>query len=241
MPRQGEDALKIRSRLLSRLGAHLVVLVFRSLFRTLRVEYRSEEFSIVSRLKDASIPSLFCVWHDSILLGIFGPRGHRIAAALVSRHQDGGFLADALDIVGMIPIRGSASRGGAASMRQMIRATENLHIVITPDGPRGPRRTMKDGIVYLASRTGRPILPTASAASRCWRIRGNWTDLMIPKPFSTVYFLAAAPIHVPRAASRAELERYEQIVQQEMDRLYAMADTIEAGQEPPALEHKTAA
>lgn len=241
VPQQGEDALKIRSRWLNRLGAHLVVLAFRLLFRTVRVDFRLEDPSMASRFRDAKIPSLFCVWHDGIVVPIFAPRGTRIAAALVSRHQDGGFLADVLDIVGVKPIRGSASRGGALSMRQMLRAAENLHIVITPDGPRGPRRTMKDGIVFLASRTGRQIIPCAYTATRSWRIRGNWTNLMIPKPFSTVYYIAAAPVDVPRTASRAELERSMQFIQQEMDRMHVIADALESGQEPPAFEHKAAA
>ena len=70
-----------------------------------------------------------------------------------------------------------------------MKTARDHHIVITPDGPRGPRQAMKSGIVYLASRSGREIIPVAHGCSRGWRVKGSWTDMMIPKPFSRVYGL----------------------------------------------------
>ena len=91
--------------------------------------------------------------------------------------------------------------------------------MVTPDGPRGPRRQMSVGIVFLASHTGRAVVPTAYSCSRRWTFKGNWTDLVIPKPFAKVFLLAGDPIKVPPALGRDELQGYASLIQVEMDRL----------------------
>ena len=81
-------------------------------------------------------------------------------------------------------------------MRRLIQEAEGKHIVITPDGPRGPRREMSAGIVFLASQSGRAIVPTAFTCERGWRFGTGWTDLLVPKPFSKVHLLTGEPIHI---------------------------------------------
>ena len=114
-------------------------------------------------------------------------------------------------------------------MRQLMRATEDKHMVITPDGPRGPRRQMSTGIAFLASRTGHAVVPTAYCCVRCWRIKGTWTDLIIPKPFTRVYLLAAEPIKVPPDLGSDQLQQYVARIQAEMDRLNDTAQRLAEG------------
>ena len=180
---------------------------------------------------------LYGVWHDQLILTLFCDRAEK-SAGLVSRHQDGTYLSDAMEIVGVKPVRGSTKRGGALAMRHMMETAREYHIVITPDGPRGPHHELKSGIVYLASRTGRRIIPVAHGGSRCWRIRGSWTDMLIPKPFSCVYTLGGRPIKVPADLDRAGIERYTQLVQSEMERL---EKELQGGKSEPVEEQKQAA
>ena len=123
----------------------------------------------------------------------------------------------------------------------MIDAGDKHHLVLTPDGPRGPRREVKKGIAFLASHSGRPIIPTAYACRSCWRVRGNWTDLMIPRPFTTVYFLTGNAIDIPPKLSKPQLAHYTQIAQDAMDRLQADADRLAAGDGPVEVNTKAAA
>jgi len=147
-------------------------------------------------------------------------------AALTSRHADGSFVAAVLRLIGISTVRGSTNRIGPGALRELMRTTEDKHIVITPDGPRGPRRQMSNGIVFLASRTGRGVVPTASSCSRCWRVKGSWTDLVIPKPFARVFLLTGNPVKVPPALGREELQQYAAVIQAEMDRLNAEAERL---------------
>lgn len=215
--------MKIRSRWMIRLLARTAAVGFRSLFATTRVQVVTDRPETSPYVDSGGQKFLYCIWHDSILGPIFGGRCVKMAA-LTSLHGDGAYVADAIECVGITPIRGSSSRGGAAAVQKMLEAARGMDISIATDGPRGPRRQVKVGIVYLASQTGRPIVPVAFSARRAWSPRGRWTDALIPKPFTKVWLLGGEPIHVPPDLSREELKMYRDLVQQAMDALSAKAD-----------------
>ncbi|MCX7427497.1 MAG: lysophospholipid acyltransferase family protein [Planctomycetia bacterium] len=217
--------MKIRSRLLTSLSADVFATAVRLLFRTVKVSLREDTPGTNPYVKSPPERFLYCVWHDSMVIPVFAGK-HRSAAALTSRHGDGLFVAQVLRKVGMSIIRGSTNHIGPGAMRQLMRAVEDKHLVITPDGPRGPRRQMSKGIAFLASRTGRAVVPTAFSCARCWRIRGSWTDLVIPKPFTKVFLLGGEPIRIPPDLGSEQLQQYVDRIQAEMDRLNDAAELL---------------
>lgn len=227
----GTDAtMKIRNSVLNWLIARLATWILRLLFLTVRVDHR--------RVKDDATPYAaasgptrycFCLWHDAIIVCLFSLKTYKLAG-LISRHQDGTYLTHAIKLLGITPVRGSASRGGAQATKQLIDQPD-LHVCITPDGPRGPRRTMKDGIIFLASRTGRPVVPTTVTGTRYWAVPAGWSDMLIPKPFSRVLLLAGHPINVPANVSREQISQITKRIQQEMNRLDTIGQTIMNGDE----------
>jgi len=198
---------------------------FRVLFRTLRIECDYAVADSNPYQDPCGATFLYPVWHDSIVVPVFAGQ-QPATVALVGAHNDGSYVANILKSVGIPAVRGSSSRGGAAALRRLIGETQGRHVVMTPDGPRGPRRKLKPGLTYLAARTGKPIAPTAFACSRPWRIQGSWTDLLVPAPFSTVVAMVGEPIEIPRKASREELDAYTVQVQQAMDRLNEKAEAV---------------
>lgn len=184
---------------------------------------------------------IMCVWHDALLIPTLGTVApfRRKVCCLVSKHQDGSYLAEAMDFLGYTTVRGSSKRGGAGAVKQLLADTQGKHIVITPDGPRGPRRQMKPGAVFVASQTGRFLFPGAFACRSCWRFPGSWTDMIIPKPFTTVYLVTGSPIRVPPDLSRDELERYVGLLQASMDRLSDQVERLAQG-EIERVEFETA-
>jgi len=219
--------LKIRSPLLTVLSATIFTVVIWLLFRTLRLDIRVETPGTNPYDKLTRERFFYCVWHDSAVISAFGGKQHHMAA-LTSQHADGSFVAHVVRLIGMPAIRGSTNRIRPGAIRQLIRTIEDKHIVVTPDGPRGPRRQMSIGIGFLASHTGRAVVPTAFSCSRCWKIKGSWTDLVIPKPFAKVFLLAGDPIKVPPALERNELQRYATLLQADMDRLNDEAERLAA-------------
>jgi lysophospholipid acyltransferase (LPLAT)-like uncharacterized protein len=200
-----------------RLITRVVVWGIRILFWTVRTRFRVVPGTNPLEQREGE-RFLYAMWHDSILVPLFADR-ITSTAALTSRHADGEYVAEMLRMLNVVAVRGSSKRGGAAAVRRLMDEASEKHIVITPDGPRGPRRQMKPGIVYLASQSGRRIVPTAFDVDRAWRIAGSWTDQLIPKPFSTAYLMSGEPIAVPPNLSKEELDAYTQRVQEAMDEL----------------------
>jgi lysophospholipid acyltransferase (LPLAT)-like uncharacterized protein len=217
--------VKINIRPLNWLLAAAVVAVCRILFCTLRIRYITGAPNTNPYDKHCTEGFIYCVWHDAIAYPMFAGR-HRRTVALVSKNLDGSHLARGLRMLHIGLVRGSSSRNGAGAIREILRLPRDTNLVLTPDGPRGPRRKTKAGMVFIAAHSGRSIVPTAFAAARSWKIRGSWTTLSIPKPFTKVIALSGAPVPVPADATEAELAQIEVQVQSEMDRLSEEADRL---------------
>ena len=172
---------------------------------------------------------VYAMWHARLLPLVYTYRG-RGAAVLVSRHRDGELITRIIRRLGYVAGRGSSTRGGDEGMREMIEWGQRGRLLaITPDGPRGPAERVKPGLVYLASRTGLPIVPVASAASPCWRLR-SWDGFRIPKPFARVIVANGAPIPVPAGLDRASLEPVRLAVEAAIARLTAGLDDRVSGE-----------
>lgn len=221
--------MKLKSPLLTMLVARLLVAALRLLFATLKKEVSTanNDRTLSAYEPDIKERNLYCTWHDSIVFPLFMAKPHHMAA-LVSQHQDGSYLAETMKLLGINCVRGSSMKGAVQALRETLTVAEQYHITITPDGPRGPRRVMKDGIVFLASKSGRPIVPMTVECDRFWRIKGRWTDLVIPKPFSRVKLVLCEAIHVPKKASREEIAAFTEHVQQVMDNVYCAAEQRKA-------------
>ena len=170
---------------------------------------------------------IYSMWHEYLILGCRYARPDM--HILISQHADGDLIAQTCRHLGFNVVRGSTTRGGAEALWQMVKLGETDHLGITPDGPRGPRRKVQTGVVYLASQTGLPIIPLGIAYQRPWRLR-SWDRFALPKPGSLTVGISDQPIVVPANASRDVLEKYRLLVESEMHRLCGIADEwVETG------------
>jgi tetraacyldisaccharide-1-P 4'-kinase/lysophospholipid acyltransferase (LPLAT)-like uncharacterized protein len=157
-------------------------------------------------------PVIYAFWHEH-LLPLARLHAAEGANVLVSRHRDGEIISRLLLRLGYTPSRGSSTRGGAAGLREMIRAgKEGGTLAFSPDGPRGPRRRCKPGLLKAAAETELPIVPVGVSATRGWRLN-SWDRFMIPSPGARVYVSYGAPIWIrdadepSLAAGMARIER----------------------------------
>lgn len=149
------------------------------------------------------------LWHNRLLifplvLRRFFP--NRRGAALISASRDGDLLSDAIHSFDYDVIRGSSSKLGASALLQLSDVLAGGgDVVITPDGPRGPAYELGPGIVFLAQKAGRDILPINMEYSSCWRVK-SWDRFIIPKPFSKVRIIIAPPESVQSTSNDQEFE-----------------------------------
>lgn len=166
---------------------------------------------------------IYLFWHEYLLFPFY-LRGHCDVAILLSRHRDAAILAEAGWLMGFEPIRGSTRRGGTAALCRLLRKGQAKHIGITPDGPRGPRRQLAPGAVYLASRLQMPVVLIGIGYDRPWRIRGAWDQFAVPRPFSRARAILSEEIFIPPQADRTTLEYYRSYLQSRLTDLTLQAE-----------------
>jgi lysophospholipid acyltransferase (LPLAT)-like uncharacterized protein len=169
-------------------------------------------------------PAIGALWHRGLFPAAW--RFRDLGAVIpVSRSRDGDRIVAVLDRLGYGPApRGSSSRGGPAALAGAIHAAqEGRTIGVLCDGPRGPARRCKPGVLAIARATGLPLHPVAVAARPALRFP-SWDGTVLPLPFARVRFVGGAPLRVPPDASREQLEALRERLEAELERLQAEAD-----------------
>jgi lysophospholipid acyltransferase (LPLAT)-like uncharacterized protein len=197
--------MKIRHPALIRLMGYVVAWLVRLWISTIRYEYHPVGPDVDPRREDLTERYIYAFWHESLLLPA-GLYGRPDLWALISRHADGELIAQACRHLGFSLVRGSTGRRGVEALLEMVRLAGRGHLAITPDGPRGPRRQVQPGLIFLAARTGLPIVPGGIAYRRPWRMN-SWDRFALPRPWSRAVAVTAPPIRVapdedPEAARR---------------------------------------
>lgn len=165
-------------------------------------------------------------WHGQLAMLQAAYRGRGAGICIqVSRHSDGEIIARAIRPFGIRAARGSATRGGLASVREMIEAyREGYDLAIAPDGPRGPFHHAKTGAIRLAQATGSRLFPVACAAHRAWVFERSWDHFTVPMPFTRVEYAVGQPLSVTRDADDTVVERLRQGLEEELNRVTAEAE-----------------
>jgi len=165
---------------------------------------------------------IYALWHEHFLIPIVRFSDIPLTV-LVSRHRDGELLGHLFATTKMQLVRGSTRRGGVTAVLKLLRAARSgCHLALTPDGPRGPRRTVQPGILYLAARTGWPIVPVGVGYQKVWRMH-SWDCFAVPQPFTRVRCVVGTPLHVPPNLSREQFRHYAVVLRQALNHLCALA------------------
>jgi lysophospholipid acyltransferase (LPLAT)-like uncharacterized protein len=146
-------------------------------------------------LYQARRPHVFLLWHE-VLLPLLWQHRRQSIAIVVSEARDGQYLADFAATLGYRAVRGSSTRGAARALLGAVRELEaGYSVAFTPDGPRGPRRELKPGVVAAAQRGRGVVVPLHAEADRAWRL-GSWDRFMVPRPGARVRIRYGRPFEV---------------------------------------------
>jgi lysophospholipid acyltransferase (LPLAT)-like uncharacterized protein len=224
--------MAIRSSWFKSLLVSVALFIFRYWWGSQRVVIICADPAVDPRAHASGL--ILSMWHEDLMTGCVAFRESNLKA-LVSHSNDGEYITRIIERIGFSTIRGSSKRGGAQAMREMIREVQENCIAIMPDGPKGPRHVVKDGVTYLSSRAGAPIVPLGCAYSRAIRFR-SWDRMAYPILSKIVIYVMPA-IEVPRSAERTELDRYTTELQQHMltaqsRALDLLAEWQRTGQQP---------
>ncbi len=163
-------------------------------------------------------PSIFLFWHEYIPFPFY-LRGHCNVAMLLSQHRDAEFLSHAASFCGFETVRGSSTRGGVRALKDLMTRGKRMNLAITPDGPKGPRRQVAPGCIYLSSKLQVPLVCMGFGYDRPWRYRRAWDQFAIPKLGSRARAILGPRIQIPASIDRMQLQQYQVWVQQSLNRL----------------------
>ncbi len=212
----------LRSAAVQAVTARLVGLYLDLALRTTRWTLVGEQHAAAATAGQASIAAF---WHERLpllpaLWFIMRRRGARgTPRVLVSKHRDGRFIGAVVRRFGVRVVHGSSSKdgtsrdvsekGGAASVRVLLAELDaGEHVLITPDGPRGPRRRAAAGVAQIAGLSGAPVLPVGAQTSRRW-VLPTWDGMLVPLPFGRGVIVCGPPLSVPREGWDAFLPTIE--------------------------------
>jgi len=221
--------MKIRHPFLIRLTALVLSWAIRVWIGTLNVCHRSLVRETDPRRGDVDARFIYAFWHENLLLPEI--------QVLISQHADGELIARVCRHLGFSTVRGSSTRGGIEALRKLLRASRSCHLAVVPDGPRGPRRHLQLGPIYLASRTGLPVVPTGIGFERAWRTN-SWDRFALPHPWTRARVVTAPPIDIPPNLDKDQLEQWRRHVEAVMHQVTALAEEWAAtGKWPVGKRH----
>ena len=158
------------------------------------------------------MPLILAMWHGQHFLIPFVRRPQDRAKVMISWHRDGQLNAIVAEKLGVDVIRGSGAgngeflrKGGVAAFAGMLEAlSEGYSVAMTADVPK-VSRVAGLGIVKLAQKSGRPVVPVATTTSRRIELN-NWDRSSVSLPFGRRTVVAMDPIYVAADADEAALE-----------------------------------
>ena len=160
----------------------LIYIVMRLLWFTYRKKYHYIDEPIDEQC-------MAITWHGELLIApqvYRALRKKQLTSAIIAQHHDGELIARTLAKLKILPLRGSSRRGAKSVLIHAIKVLkEGYSVMITPDGPKGPRYSMSDGAVALALRSKLPLMVVNYKPKKYWQL-GSWDKFLIPKPFTSL-------------------------------------------------------
>jgi len=209
--------------LLNTLLSSIIFHILNLYTKTLRVQFEGTE-KIQKHLENGG-RIIMASWHQRFFGGFFLPKIFQWSPCImISKSRDGDFISQIVQHIGWIPVRGSSSRGGKEALRAMVQGVnENRiggHIV---DGPTGPPRVIKPGLISLAQSANAVICPTLVSYEKAW-IAKSWDSFMVPKPFSRVLLRFGSIFSVPEITSDDQFEFFRKKVEDDLIKEYEAID-----------------
>ncbi len=201
---------KFRKSVLRKIAPWFIYLTVKILYLTCKKKFHT-------RLKPSSLnsPVIVAFWHGELLSVMQGYMlffSNSKVDSIVSEHGDGEIIAKVVSLFGGGTIRGSSTRGGIKALKQSFKAIDNgRNLAITPDGPKGPRHSVADGIVKISQKKDIPIVTFNCKPSSYWQF-DSWDRFVLPKPFSVLNFYVGEPFYL----ADSSLEESKELIKERL-------------------------
>ena len=161
-------------------------------------------------------PFILAFWHGQLMTFSYTWKINKKLNILASSHSDGRFGASIAKYFKLnnIPI---SSDGNNLSLRPIFKILKsNNYIAITPDGPRGPKEKVSEGIIKIAKISKVPIIPVGFGSSKNFCLK-SWDSFLITLPFSKCRIVWGDSITIPENLEDKEIEIYKKLIEEKIN------------------------
>ena len=157
-------------------------------------------------------PFILAFWHNQLMMISFSWKTKKKINILASGHSDGRFGA----IVGKyfnlnnIPTYDKNKNILLRPIFDLLQ--QKKYIGITPDGPRGPKEKVSEGIIKIAKKSKIPIIPIGFWSSKNFQLK-SWDSFLITLPFSKCAFVWGKPIEISKNLSDEDISDFQNLLQ----------------------------
>ncbi len=188
--------------------------------------WKKINFSYPEKYWQKGKPFICVLWHNRLMMAAFGWDKRQNLKMLISPHSDGAIISRTIAYRGIDTISGSSNKNAIFAFKAMLsQLKKGINVGITPDGPRGPRLKITNGVIKLAQLSGCDIIPLTYAINNR-KIARSWDKFIIPMPFSRGVLMWGKPVSVAKKLSPEELANTKQQLQKEMLALTDKADQL---------------
>lgn len=189
----------------------LLFFILKAISKTMRISIKRNE---KIKLNESYI---YGFWHNKLVAAGLSLRNIGESAILASPSKDGELIAIPLEKLGYKVVRGSSGKDSVKSVIALLKLVKNGYNAGTPlDGPKGPIYEVKNGMLYLAQKSGKSIIPFGAAFEKKWVFNKAWDKFQLPKPFSKCICVLGEPILIPKDG---DLDEYGKLIKEELLKL----------------------
>jgi len=220
--------LKVVKKILKGDGAKAVISLLAAGY--IWLVYRTSRWQVINGEAPHSLmtegkPFILAFWHGRLLMMPISVQRKTPVHVMISHHGDGEIIARTIKHWGQESIRGSATKGAAAAIKQMLKVLKKGEVaVITPDGPRGPRMRAQEGVVRLAAMSGLPVYPVSFSTTR-GKVLGSWDRFFLAAPFSRGVVIWGDGIEVPKRDEDGAFQQARDAIENSLNDITHAADT----------------
>ena len=174
-----------------------------------------ENESIPKKFWNDDKPFILAFWHSQLMMIGFSWKKNKNVNILASGHSDGRFGAIVGKYFNLNNIQ-TSKKNKSISLKTIFKLLkDNNYIGITPDGPRGPKEIVSEGIIKIAKTSKIPIIPIGFWSSKNFKLK-SWDSFLITLPFSKCSFVWNKPLEIPNNINENQIQHYQKLLQEKI-------------------------
>ena len=189
-------------------------LYIRAVNLTSSIQFENE--SIPKQFWNNDKPFILAFWHSQLMMIGFSWKKNKNVNILASGHSDGRFGAIVGKYFNLNNIQ-TSKKNKSISLRSIFELlNDNNYVGITPDGPRGPKEIVSEGIIKIAKSSKVPIIPIGFWSSKNFKLK-SWDSFLITLPFSKCSFVWNKPLEIPYNIQENQIQHYQKLLQEKIN------------------------